>query len=179
MIICIFLAIPIARSQSADAALEVATEPFLIPQQSAPRNSPIPPATAGSGDQTSPAQNTTAEDEQRKKAQVQLEQEEHQRVFGVMATFNTTRNMEALSLTSGQKYQLFFKSATDPWPFVVAAFGAGIDQADVPATINLSNTMVYSDSPSENQRKTRAQEGHSCTESAIRFPSFYRIESGP
>lgn len=73
MIIVIFLAIPIARSQSADAALEVATEPFLIPQQSAPPNSPIPPATAGSGDQTSPAQNTTAEDEQRRKAQVQLD----------------------------------------------------------------------------------------------------------
>jgi hypothetical protein len=61
---------------------------------------------------------------------VQLEQEEHQRVLGIMATFNTTRNKEALPLTAGQKYQLFFKSATDPWPFAVAAFGAGIDQAD-------------------------------------------------
>jgi hypothetical protein len=61
---------------------------------------------------------------------VQLQQEEHQRVLGVMATFNTTRNKEAAPLTPRQKYQLFFKSATDPWPFAVAAFGAGIDQAD-------------------------------------------------
>lgn len=61
---------------------------------------------------------------------MQLKQEEHQRVLGVMATFNTTRYKDALPLTAGQKYQLFFKSATDPWPFVVAAFGAGIDQAD-------------------------------------------------
>ena len=47
-----------------------------------------------------------------------------------MATFNTTSNKDALPLTTGQKYQLFFKSATDPWPFVLTAFGAGIDQAE-------------------------------------------------
>ena len=47
-----------------------------------------------------------------------------------MATFNTTSNKDALPLSTGQKYQLFFKSATDPWPFVLTAFGAGIDQAE-------------------------------------------------
>jgi hypothetical protein len=130
IVIGLFLAIPVARSQSAVAALEPATEPFPTPQQTTSPNPSIPPATAGSGDQTSPAQNTTPEDEARRKAQVQLQQEEHQRVLGVMATFNTTRDKEALPLTVGQKYQLFFKSATDPWPFAVAAFGAGIDQAD-------------------------------------------------
>ena len=130
IVIGLFLAIPVARSQPADAALEPATGPFPIPQQTTSPNSSIPPATAGSGDQTSPAQSTTTEDEARTKAQVQLQQEEHQRVLGVMATFNTTRNKDALPLTPRQKYQLFFKSATDPWPFAVAAFGAGIDQAD-------------------------------------------------
>jgi hypothetical protein len=53
----------------------------------------------------------------------------HQRVFGVMATFNTTRDKDALPLSSGQKYHLFFKSASDPWPFLLTAVGAGIDQA--------------------------------------------------
>ena len=48
----------------------------------------------------------------------------------VMATFNTTGNKDAVPLTAGQKYQLFFKSATDPWPFLLAAFLAGTDQAD-------------------------------------------------
>src|SRR5580658_178588 len=124
MAIGIFLAIPVARSQSADAALELATDPFPIPQQTPSPNSSTPPATAGSGSQTSPAQNTTTEDEERRK---QLDLEEHQRVLGVMATFNTTRNKDAPPLTAAQKYQLFFKSATDPWPFAVAAFGAGID----------------------------------------------------
>ena len=130
IVIGLFLAIPIARSQSADAALEPATGPFPTPQQTASPNTSSPPVTAGSGDQTSPAQSTTAVDEERTKSQVQLQQEEHQRVLGVMATFNTTRNKDALPLTPRQKYQLFFKSATDPWPFAVAAFGAGIDQAD-------------------------------------------------
>jgi len=130
IVIGLFLAIPVARSQPADAALEPSTAPLPAPQQTTSPNSSNPPATAPSGDQTSPAQDTTSEDEARKKAQVQLQQEEHQRVLGVMATFNTTRNKEAAPLTPRQKYQLFFKSATDPWPFAVAAFGAGIDQAD-------------------------------------------------
>jgi hypothetical protein len=47
-----------------------------------------------------------------------------------MATFNTTNNKDALPLTAGQKYRLFFKSATDPWPFLLAGFVSGIDQAE-------------------------------------------------
>ena len=47
-----------------------------------------------------------------------------------MATFNTTVNKDAVPLSSGQKYQLFFKSATDPWPFLLSAFLSGIDQAE-------------------------------------------------
>jgi hypothetical protein len=59
----------------------------------------------------------------------QLKAQEKQRVFGVMATFNTTRNKDALPLTTKEKYQLFFKSASDPWPFLLTSFSAGIDQA--------------------------------------------------
>ncbi len=70
------------------------------------------------------------EEERRKQAQEQLDSQLHQRVFAVMATFNTTANKDALPLSTGQKYELFFKSATDPWPFVLTAFGAGIDQAE-------------------------------------------------
>ncbi len=48
--------------------------------------------------------------------------------MGVMATFNTTQNKDALPLSSRQKFQLFFKSVTDPWPFVLTGFVTGIDQ---------------------------------------------------
>lgn len=49
--------------------------------------------------------------------------------MGVMAAFNTTQNHNALPLSPSQKFQLFFKSVTDPWPFVLTGFVAGIDQA--------------------------------------------------
>lgn len=46
-----------------------------------------------------------------------------------MATFNTTTNRNALPLSSGQKFELFFKSETDPWPFLLSAIVAGFNQA--------------------------------------------------
>ncbi len=69
-------------------------------------------------------------DELKKKAQEQLEAQEHQRVMGVMATFNTTADRNAAPLSPKQKFQLFFKSSTDPWPFLLAGVIAGIGQAD-------------------------------------------------
>ena len=70
------------------------------------------------------------EKSQREIAEEQLKQQEKQRVMGVMATFNTTANREALPLSPGQKYKLFFKSATDPWPFFLSGVLAGIGQAE-------------------------------------------------
>jgi hypothetical protein len=63
-------------------------------------------------------------------AEQQLKLQEKQRIMGVMATFNTTQNHDALPLSPRQKFQLFFKSATDPWPFALTAVVAGISQAD-------------------------------------------------
>ena len=72
----------------------------------------------------------TAQDDDRQKAEEQLKEQEHHRVLGVMAAFNTTINHDALPLTPGQKFQLFFKSQTDPWPFGLAAVIAGFNQAE-------------------------------------------------
>ncbi|MDR3752023.1 MAG: hypothetical protein P4K94_11110 [Terracidiphilus sp.] len=72
---------------------------------------------------------TDADKTQHEKAEEQLRQQEHQRVMGVMATFNTTRDKNALPLSPGQKFQLFFKSETDPWPFLLSSVVAGIGQA--------------------------------------------------
>ncbi len=123
-----------ARAQPAEAALNLPDVPQASPQQQTSPSSPTAaPAAPHSDSQTSaaPATGTAAPDEsERQKAQEQLDKQLHQRVFGVMATFNTTNNRDALPLSSGQKYQLFFKSASDPWPFVLTAVGAGIDQAE-------------------------------------------------
>jgi hypothetical protein len=133
------LAAQVTRAQSSDALLNLPDDPATSLQQTTPALNPPPPppptpvpAKTGSAGQTPPAgtPGQSAEEIQRKKAQEQLEEQEHQRVLGVMATFNTTNNKDALPLTPRQKYQLFFKSATDPWPFGLAAFSAGIDQAE-------------------------------------------------
>ena len=46
-----------------------------------------------------------------------------------MATFNTTRNQNAAPLDPKQKFELFFRSSTDPWPFLLASVVGGISQA--------------------------------------------------
>jgi len=94
---------------------------------------PPPPSSAPAQDSSSsqtPAPQTAEEKSAHDKAAEQLKQQEHQRVMGVMAAFNTTNNKDAIPLSAGQKFQLFFKSATDPWPFALAGFVAGIGQAD-------------------------------------------------
>ena len=122
---------PEAKAQPAEPALNLPDSPVASSQQTAP-SSPTATPAPHSDSQTSPAQTpgtSTPEESERQKAEEQLKKQEHQRVFGVMATFNTTRDKDALPLSTGQKYQLFFKSASDPWPFVLTAVGAGIDQA--------------------------------------------------
>jgi hypothetical protein len=93
--------------------------------QNAPGQSPA----QSSSPQAPTAQPAPAKSD-REKAEEQLKEQEHQRVAGVMATFNTTRNRDALPLSPGQKFRLFFKSSTDPWPFLLAGVVAGIGQAD-------------------------------------------------
>ncbi len=126
----VLFADPGARAEPTDGALNLPDSPIASAWQTSPNSSTTAPASQSDA-QTAPAPTTPmSEEERRKKAQEQLDSQLHQRVFAVMATFNTTRNKDALPLSTGQKYELFFKSATDPWPFVLTAFGAGIDQAD-------------------------------------------------
>lgn len=105
---------------SADAFVQSSSQTTPSPAQAAQSSSSAP----------APGKETDAEKQKREEAEEQLKAQEHQRVMGVMATFNTTRNQEALPLSPGQKFQLFFKSETDPWPFMLAAVVSGIGQAD-------------------------------------------------
>lgn len=112
--LALFLAAPLARSQTADAVLNLPDAPQANTQQSS--------SAAGTSTKSAPtSQPPTAEQ--------QLKQQEKQRILGVMAAFNTTQNHNALPLSPSQKFQLFFKSVTDPWPFVLTGFVAGVDQA--------------------------------------------------
>jgi hypothetical protein len=122
---------PMARAEMADVPLNLPDAPLAEVPQTSPQTE-APAATGQSGSQTSPAPSKTpplTPEEQRKKAQEQLDQEYNQRVWAVVATFNTTANQEAAPLSTGQKFQLFFRSAIDPWPFLLAAVLAGTNQA--------------------------------------------------
>jgi hypothetical protein len=128
--LALLFAEPGARAEVADAARNLPDAPVATAPQTPSQTDT--PAASQSGSQTSPPPSKApplTPEEQRKKAQEQLEQEEHQRVWAVVATFNTTANQEAVPLSTGQKFQLFFKSAFDPWPFLLAAVLAGTNQA--------------------------------------------------
>jgi hypothetical protein len=118
---------PSSQLQLASAGAEAAPDPSAagpVAQQAAQS-----PAAGESSSFPAFVPQTADEKSIHDKAEEQLREQEKQRVMGVMATFNTTRNKDALPLSSGQKFQLFFKSATDPWPFLLAATVAGIGQA--------------------------------------------------
>jgi hypothetical protein len=115
---------PIPGNDSPDQT--PAQQPPSGPVQSTPGQITCQAGSSSPG----PATETDTERSQREKAEEQLKAEEHQRVAGVMATFNTTSNRDALALSPGQKFRLFFRSETDPWPFLLAGVVSGIGQAD-------------------------------------------------
>jgi hypothetical protein len=123
---------------AASADIPEAPQPLIAAAPESPAFEPSdqqtqPPAgQAGSSSSSSqtPTPQTDAEKSAHDKAEDQLKAQEKQRVMGVMATFNTTSNKDALPLSSGQKFKLFFKSETDPWPFLLGGAVAGIGMAE-------------------------------------------------
>ena len=64
------------------------------------------------------------------KAAQQLKQQEQQRIAGVVPNFNVSYNKDAVPLTRKQKLHLAWRTATDPVAFGIAAFDAGLSQAE-------------------------------------------------
>jgi hypothetical protein len=62
-------------------------------------------------------------------AEVQLKDEEKQRVFGVIPNFYVSYVPDAAPLTSKQKFKLAWKDAVDPVTFGITAAAAGLEQA--------------------------------------------------
>jgi hypothetical protein len=119
-----------AQQASGQNTDPVSTEqaPTVTPAPASSQNSATPTAQSSSSSQSAPAE-TDAQKSQKELADEQLKLQEKQRVMGVMATFNTTRDPNAVPLSPGQKFKLFFKSATDPWPFLLAGVVSSFDQA--------------------------------------------------
>lgn len=62
-------------------------------------------------------------------AEVQIKDEEKQRVFGVLPNFYVSYIPDAAPLTSKQKFELAWKSTIDPVTFGITAAAAGLEQA--------------------------------------------------
>ncbi len=75
-----------------------------------------------------PQPGQTAEKSREQIAAEQVKRQEHQRVLGVFPSFNLSNIPDAVAMTPKQKFQLAFKSATDPVTFVIAAADAGVSQ---------------------------------------------------
>jgi len=126
----------------ADADLPDAPEPQQTPAPAQPASGQQPAsgssASSAAGTSSSTGQgaqdaNKSAADEKterEKTAEQQIQQQQRQRVLGVLPNFNTSYVYGAASLTAKQKFQLAFRSQIDPAAFGVAGFVALLGQAE-------------------------------------------------
>lgn len=112
--------------QAFPASTDLPDAPLSLQTSVAQQQTQTSPTSTGQSPQNGPAQPA---DPPAQTSAEQLRAEEHQRILGVMATFNMTNNKDALPLSPKQKFQLFFKGVTDPWTIGLNAFTAGIGQA--------------------------------------------------
>ena len=79
---------------------------------------------------STPQSGKTAQEQEKEKEKEIEKQEQSQRVLGLYPQFSVTSRGNAPPLTPGGKFHLFFKSAFDPFEFVLAGIQAGSDQAE-------------------------------------------------
>jgi hypothetical protein len=145
-----FLSLPGVRLAAQEASFNAEALPDApLPQiaaadaQAQQQNPPPAPAPAQNGASPSqPANSTTStsssqvpappaagQQDQHQKAQEQVNEEEHQRVLGIVPAFNTTYHSDAVSLTAVQKIDLAFHSSVDPFTFTAAFLVAGYHES--------------------------------------------------
>ena len=66
---------------------------------------------------------------QREMAEIQIQQEEKQRIFGVIPNFYVAYDPNTVPMTQGQKFKLAGRTFLDPVTFVAAGLSAGFNQA--------------------------------------------------
>jgi hypothetical protein len=122
-----------AATDAAHATPQTQTTPASGPPSTSPPDAPIPatrdditPGATPSGQQNATPRPLT----QQEKADLQLKQQEKQRIVGVVPNFNVSYNEDAAPLSRKQKLHLAFHTAIDPVSFAVAAFDAGLSQAE-------------------------------------------------
>jgi hypothetical protein len=67
---------------------------------------------------------------QKELADLQIKQEETQRLLGIMPNFYVVYDRNAVAMTSGQKYRLALRTIVDPVTIGVVGISAGVQQAE-------------------------------------------------
>ena len=114
-----------AQVDIARAGLPDAPEPQQTAQQqqSQPQSAPAPaPSTS--------AQPAAVEQKQKNSDRPPTQQQDQQRILGMVPMFNVVNGANIPPLTTKQKFHLFWKSTTDPYIFGLDAVIAGIGQAE-------------------------------------------------
>jgi hypothetical protein len=88
----------------------------------------LPTQDANQGSEPAAADVTPPKVSQHERANEELKEEERQRIMGVVPNFKTTNIQNAAPLSTGQKFQLAFRGAVDPFQFMAAALDAGVSQ---------------------------------------------------
>ncbi len=106
---------------------ETTTPETTAPQITAPPAPSTPPSTSAPAPQATPA---PVQETKQQRSQEALKAEEKQRMLGIMPAFNAVEGGSAEPLTPRGKFELWYKSALDPFTFVTAGLDAGLEQAE-------------------------------------------------
>jgi hypothetical protein len=110
---------PSSANQQPGAAQD--SSPASTPSNCAPNKSAAPCSPGSSS-------SSQSQQSQHQRAAEQIKQQEHQRILGILPSFNVSYANDAVSMTAGQKISLAFHSAIDPFPFGVAVLVAGYSE---------------------------------------------------
>jgi hypothetical protein len=115
--------------------LALAAEPQSGQTQNAQQPATGTAPAAGSATQTSSssqdsAQQPNAQETKHQKAEEEVKEQEHQRMAGIVPTFNLTYHSDAVSLSPAEKFRIQFRAAVDPYTFSIAAIVAGFGEAE-------------------------------------------------
>jgi hypothetical protein len=102
-------------------------------QNGSSQNTSLPSSSSSqqstSSTQSSTSQPTGAQETQQQKAAEQIKAQEHQRIGGILPSFNVTYLSNAASMSASQKIGLAFRSSIDPYAFGLAFIVAGLSEA--------------------------------------------------
>jgi len=85
-------------------------------------------ASQNSSSSQSPSPPPQTQQSQHDRAAEQIKEQEHQRIGGILPSFNVTYRSDAASMTAGQKMSLAFHSAVDPYTFGLSFVVAGFSE---------------------------------------------------